>query len=562
MNVSQMTYSLRPLLVAITLFTITTCNSLAQTPDAIFFNGKVITVDARFSVQQAFAVSGERFVAVGTSRALRALAGPATQLVDLKGRTVIPGLMDNHSHQYHAGLVMGRGVPLSGVKSIPEMQERLRRVAETSPADTVIYGQMGWEPAELAEKRPPTRLELDDVSQHRAVVVYQARGLAFLNSAAFEKLGVTRATKSLGVANIPRDKSGDPFGTLQGVPYSVLAPTTSLQPLTLDEAKTYILAMQKKQLAVGLTSVRDLQLTPQAMRAYYELHREGKLVQRVSMGLELNPDRAEQLESMLAPLGITPGFGDHWLRLDGIAEFNPGSMMREDYSNQPGNRGNANLTAESYTRAARLANRYGWRLAPHVDGDRALDFVLDAYEAADRESSIRGKRWIVEHAVISHPDQMERLKRLGVLVSAQAQPNEGAAGMVVRYGPRAERALPVREWLEHGLTVSTGSDWPGPDNNPFRTIHFYVTRQAEGYGPFGLNQRVSREQALRMGTVNNAYMTFEEVDKGSIETGKLADFLVLSADILTAPEGSLGEILPLATYVGGREMYRSPQADF
>ena len=127
---------------------------------------------------------------------------------------------------------------------------------------------------------------------------------------------------------------------------------------------------------------------------------------------------------------------------------------------------------------------------------------------------------------------------------------------------RADRALPVREWVEHGLTVSTGSDWPGPENNPFHTLAFYVTRQAHGYGPFAVNQRVTREQALRMATVNNAIMTFEEADKGAIEPGKLADFLVLSSDILRVPDEALADILPLATYVGGREMYRSPKADF
>ena len=128
----------------------------AQTPDTIYVNARVVTVDARFSVQQAFAVAGERFVAVGTAREIRALAGPQTRVVDLKGRTVIPGLMDNHSHQYHAGLVMERGVPLEGVKSIAEMQQRLREAAKSAAPGSVIYGQMGWEPGELAEKRPQT----------------------------------------------------------------------------------------------------------------------------------------------------------------------------------------------------------------------------------------------------------------------------------------------------------------------------------------------------------------------------------------------------------------------
>jgi predicted amidohydrolase YtcJ len=545
------------------LLVLQAAEGLAQTPEIIFYNAKVVTVDEHFSIQQAFAVHGERFVAVGANKTVRALAGPRTKLVDLKGRTVIPGLMDNHNHQYHAGLVMERGISLEGITSLEQMQERIRKAASSTAPDSVIYGQMDWEPAKLVQKRPPTRVELDQAAPQNPVVIYQARGLAYLNSAAFAKLGVTSETKSLGLAAIPRDASGEPIGTLQGVPYSVLGPTTAIAPPTLDEKKDLILKSQRKQLAVGLTSVRDLQLTPDAMRAYHELHREGKLIQRVSMGREVNPDQAPQIQSMLSPVGVGTAFGDHWLRLDGIAEFNPGSMMREAYTNQPGNVGTANVSAESYTEAVRTANRYGWRMSPHVDGDRALDFALDAYEAADRDSSIKDKRWIVEHAVLSHPDQMERMKRLGVLVSAQAQPNEGAAGMIARYGKeRAERALPVREWLDHGLIVSSGSDWPGPDNNPFETIQFYVTRHAHGYGVIGADQKISREQALRMGTINNAYFTFEEAEKASIEAGKLADFLILSADILTVPEDQIGAILPLATYVGGRERFRTPGVGF
>ncbi len=549
--------------VAAMLMVVSGQQSLAQAPDEIFYNGKVVTVDAGFSIQQAFAVRDGRFLAVGDNAAIRALAQAGTRQTDLKGHTVIPGMMDNHNHQYHAGLVMQRGIPMAGVKSIAEMQRRIAEAAKTAPAGSVIYGQVGWTPNDLAEKKPPTRVDLDQAAPNNPVVVYQARGLAYLNTAAFIKLGVTRNTQTLGRAAIPRDAAGEPLGTLQGSPYSVIGPTSNVGKLTIDEKKSLITAVQKKQLARGLTSVRDLQLTPDAMRAYYELWREGKLIQRVSMGLEVNPDDAPDVEKMLAPWGVGTGFGDHWLRLDGIAEFNPGTMLRESLTNQPGNTGAPNVDMEKYKEAILIANRHGWRPSPHVDGDKALDLVLDFYEAADRESSIRDKRWIVEHAALSHPDQMERMKKLGVLISAQIQPNEGAAGMMERWGKaRAERAVPVREWLDHGLIVSSGSDWPGPDNNPFLAIYFYVSRHAHGYGPIGLGQKVTRAEALRMATVNNAYMTFEETVKGSIEAGKLADFLILSADLMTVPEAEIPAIHPLATYVDGINRYKATEANF
>ncbi|MCA1559726.1 MAG: amidohydrolase family protein [Acidobacteria bacterium] len=188
---------------------------------------------------------------------------------------------------------------------------------------------------------------------------------------------------------------------------------------------------------------------------------------------------------------------------------------------------------------------------------------MDAYEAADRERSIRGRRWIVEHIPLVLPDQMERMKRLGVVVSAQFQPYAGAASMVRRWGKeRTERALPMRELLDHGLIVSGGSDWPGAPNNPFVNIYYYVTRTTRDMGPIGVKQRISRQEALRVETLNNAYLTFEEEIKGSIEPRKLADFVILSDDVLTIPEEKILTIHPLATYVGGREVYAKAAGGF
>jgi predicted amidohydrolase YtcJ len=293
------------------------------------------------------------------------------------------------------------------------------------------------------------------------------------------------------------------------------------------------------------------------MRAYFELWRQHKLTLRTSIGLELNAGEEDGLDAMLAPWGVGPGFGDEWLRLDGVAEFNPGEQVREPYADRDGkDTGELRLTAERFTQAILTINRYGWRPAIHITGDRTLDVVLDAYEAADRERSIRDRRWIVEHIPIVHPDQMARMKRLGVVVSAQFQPYAGAEGMLRRLGPaRTERAVPMRELLDAGLVVSGGSDWPGAPNNPFVNIYYYVTRQTQRAGIVGAAEKISRMEALRVMTINNAYGTFEERIKGSIEPGKLADFVVLSDDLLTVPEAKILALTPVATYVGGENVY-------
>ena len=534
-------------------------------PDEIFYNGKIVTVDPSFRIQEAFAVQGEKFFAVGSSSEVQALAGPATCRTDLRGHTVIPGLMDNHNHQHHAGLVFLRGADLRGVPSLEELLNRIRQQAARAPSGRVIYGSMGWNPNEFPERRPPTRQDLDEAAPNYPVVVYQARGLARLNTAALRLAGFSRDRNTIGRATALKDSSGELTGVLTGSPSAILNPTTDISPLTLDEAKEHILEIQRRQHAVGLTSIRDLQIRPDAMRAYFDLWREGRLTLRVSMGLELNPEDVDQLADWLRNWGVGTGFGDHWLRLDGIAEFNPGNDNFREPPLTPGDGDGSEfrVPVEKYRQAILLMNRMGWRPSPHVNSDGGLDQVLDAYEAADRERSIRDKRWIVEHIPLVHPDQMERMKRLGVMVSAQMQPYRGAANMVRQLGrERAERAVPMREMLDHGLIVSSGSDWPNPLHNPFANLYFYVTRDTLQLGPFGITQKISRAEALRVATLNNAYLTFEEKIKGSIEAGKLADFLILSADIMTIPEDQIPAIQPLATYVGGRKVFARERSGF
>jgi hypothetical protein len=193
-----------------------------------------------------------------------------------------------------------------------------------------------------------------------------------------------------------------------------------------------------------------------------------------------------------------------------------------------------------------------------------MDLVLEAFEAADKESSIRDKRWTIEHATYVQPDQMERIKKLGLVISAQAQPYRGGNALRTLGKERAERAVPIREFMDHGIVVTGGSDWGGNSNsnNPFANIYFYVTRRSMEGDVVGAAQKISRAEALRVETINNAYLTFEEKIKGSIEAGKLADFVILSQDILTVPEEQIRAITSLATYVGAKKVYSSPVGGF
>ena len=538
---------------------------LQSVPDAIYYNAKVVTIDPEYSVFEAFSVMNGKFHALGSTTEIQALAGEGTRKINLKGQSVLPGLMDNHNHQYHVALLSLRGIELEGIESITEMLDRLAFAVNLADKGETVYTTMNWSANKLNEERGPTMEELDHVGSDNPIVVYASRSRLHLNSAALQVLGVNRETRSSRMLTIDRDKSGEATGLITGIPATVLLFAGQLVPQpTLDEKKSLITQIQQKQHAMGLTGIRDLQLYPDVMRAYYELWSEGGLTMRVSMGLELNAGEEHKLDDMLSPWGVGAGFGDEWLRIDGIAEYNPGDRVREPYSNGDGvDTGKFRLEEKDFVGAIKKINQYGWRPAIHVAGDRTLDLVLDAYESADRDRSIRDRRWIVEHIQLVHDEQIKRIKDLGVLVSAQFQPYLRASGSMRRWGKeRFQNAMRIKDLMDAGIIVSGGSDWPGAPNNPFINIYYYVTRDTQDLGPVGIDQKISRQEAIKVMSLNNAYMMFNENVTGSIEPGKFADFIIISDDILTVNEDEIKDIKPLATYVAGNRVYLAPDSDF
>ncbi|MGH2510257.1 MAG: amidohydrolase, partial [Ktedonobacteraceae bacterium] len=468
----------------------------ALAPDAIFYNGKVITVDSEFSIDQAFAVKGDRFLAVGSNKEVQALAGPKTRLVNLKGHAVIPGLIDDHNHESRAANLLLRGVDMTGVHSVAEILGRIRQAAAIAKPGQTVFTNVAWNSQDFPEKRGPTRQELDEVSGGHPVVVQTSRGRAYLNTAALKFLGIGRDTKSFDGWPVPKDSSGEPTGLLRA-PVGPTAPQTLQTALTRlipqptdEEEKQLIIRMQERQNALGITGIREPSLVPKVMRVYQELWQENKLTIRVSMALKAyGSTDPNQLEAALRSWGVSSGFGDHWLRLGCVGELQTDGIvvnayLRKPFMNPPGNYYGSlyrTATPENIRRLMAIVDRYGWCASTHVWGDKGLDVVLDAYEAANRkDGSIKQRHWIVEHALLIHPDQMERMVRLGVMVSAQAQPYFMAKTIIRAWGEeRANKAEPVRELLDHHLIVGSGSDWPSLPNNPFVNFYFYVTRKTE-----------------------------------------------------------------------------------
>src|SRR5713226_6134651 len=366
-----------------------------STPDTIFYNGKIVTVDQGSNIQQAFAVKGEEFRAAGTTAMIRALAGKNTRLVDLRGSTVIPGLADDHHHVYASARVTWRGVDMVGVTTLAEMSNRLRQAAAKAKPGETVFTTAGWR---IPDGRP-NRQDLDQISMSVPIVAVRGRrGAATLNTGALKAAGITREHPSFEGAKVPTASAGEPNGEAPNYPQAMLLLDKLIPPPSPVEEEELIVRGQREQNSLGLTSMRELTLWPQAMRAYSEVWRQGKLSLRVSMQMDLPFE--DRTVADLSKWGVGPGFGDHWLRLDSIGE--------EPYAPK--------TPLAQFTDIAIAVNRLGWRFAPHVNGgptgfsaDEVLNDTLLAYEAADRDRSIRDRRWVVEHIPFATPEQLDRL---------------------------------------------------------------------------------------------------------------------------------------------------------
>lgn len=545
----------------------------AFTPDAIYHSGRVLTVDQPFTIAEAFAVKGDKFIAVGSNADIRALAGSATQQVDLRGSTVIPGLMDNHNHMIWKSRVLHRGISMAGVRSVAEMTDRVKKQAAKLRPGEVVVGNGDWGVSDLADRRLPTRQELDQAAPHNPVFIFHTgRNNASLNSLSLKILGIDFNTTDWGSFPILRDERGEPTGELSGGEQVYEADLRILPQATQEEQIKWLEEQQQQHHALGLTGIRELVLSPWHMRTYYEMHRQGRLTLRVSMGIMLGVQHVDgsnpiQLEQYLTAFPPLTGLGDDILQLDGtVAEFevttqrvsawnrepyprdsdNPGfNIVRWPHSkllnpvyDQEGNfYGIHRLPTPMFHDVVKRLNRLGYRPGFHVSGDAALDWHIGAYEAADGDQSIKGKRWVVEHNGGPDVATIDRILKLGMILSIQRQIG------------------PLRTQIERGMVATLGSDYPAFPNNPFVNLATHITRKDAQGQVYDQSERITREQALRMMTINNAYLMFKEKKVGSIEAGKLADFVILSADFMTVPEDKIRSLQALATYVGGKKVF-------
>jgi predicted amidohydrolase YtcJ len=543
--------------------------------DLVVVNAKVVTVDAAFSEARAFAVRDGRFVLVGTNDEVRALAGSATRVIDAQGRTVIPGIIDTHVHAL--GVAAGEAAqPYRNLRSIPELQAWIRAEAARHPAGSWIWPPRTY-PPRLKERRFPTRGELDAAAPEHPVAIDGAYAFS-LNTAALRAAGITRETPDPPGGAIAKDSSGEPTGLLRNVGGLLARFRTEGAAVPPIEALERV---HQQYLATGITSVIERGASVDGHKVYDGLRRAGRLHVRATTTIRIpRPAEAAEVERFVSTLPFRPAAGDEWLKVGPLKITADGGIligtafMREPYGlgarelysiDDPAYRGFLSLTPEQIAAAIAIVHRAGWQTLVHVTGDAGVDVVLDAFETAQKQHPVADRRHTLTHAYFVHPDSSVRAARLGVLVDTQpAWFYKDASVLAAGLGrARLARFIGLRTLRQAGVDVTINTDHMlGMDRddalnpfNPFLTIYAATTRRTEQGEVIGAAEAVSREEALRMMTSMAARFSFDESNRGSIERGKLGDFVVLDTDIMTCPADRLPSIRPDLTVVGGRVVF-------
>lgn len=552
----------------------------AQPPDLIVHHGKIVTVDTQFSLAEALAVQGDRLVAVGKNADLLKLAGPDTKLVDVGGRTVIPGLCDSHVHATGASLYE-YDHPIPEMDTVADVLSYVRNRAETlADGEWIVVRQVFI--TRLRDQRYPTRKELDTVAPKNPVM-FSTGPDCVCNSLALEMSGITRDFQITDgkAGQIEKDPAtGELTGILRSASRFVKSKANEKSPSAEDRLQ------QLKQLftdynSVGLTSVADRAASDSAVVSYTQLKERDQLSCRVFLSYGVNGSGSRQeVEAGIQKAADHPLHKyDNRLWLRGIKVFLDGGMLTgsaylrqpwgksEIYSiSDPDYRGLRFIPQEDLVHMARFALQRDLQFTAHSVGDAAVHSLIDAYAEINKDLPVRPCRPCITHCNFMSLEAIQQMQQLGVV--ADLQPAwlwlDGATLRKQFGDERLAYFQPYKTIFDHGVVVGGGSDHMQRIGslrsvnpyNPFLGMWITLARQPRRTDrPLHVEQAITREQALRLYTINNAFLTFEEKQKGSLEVGKLADFVVLKTDILTCPVEEVRDIKVKETYVGGKSVY-------
>lgn len=531
-------------------------------PDLILINAKITTLDRENPQAQAVAIRDGRFLAVGSEREVRA-AAPDAAVIDAKGRRIIPGLIDSHTHIIRGGLNYNMELRWDGVPSLADAMAMLKRQVDRTPAPQWVRVVGGFTEHQFAEKRLPTIAELNAVAPDTPVFILHLYDRALLNAAALRVVGYTKDTPNPPGGEIVRNAAGNPTGLLLAQPNAtILYSTLAKGPtLPLDYQINSTQHFMREVNSLGITSVIDAgggaQNYPDDYKVIETLHDQGLMTVRISYNLFTQKPKEELADFQGWVKQLKPGQGDDTYRVNGAgemlvysaADFEDLRVARPEMP--PSMEGDLEpvirLLAE---------NRWPWRL--HATYDETIDRALNVYEKVARDVPFTGINWFFDHAETISDRNIDRIAALGGGIAIQHRMAYQGEYFVERHGARAaERTPPIARMLAAGIPVGAGTDATRvASHNPWVSLHWLVTgRTVGGLGLYPAANRVSREKALAMWTHENAWFSSETGKKGQIKAGQLADLAVLSADYFSVPESDIPHLRAVLTVLGGRVVY-------
>jgi predicted amidohydrolase YtcJ len=531
--------------------------------DLIISNANIHTVDPARPKATAMAIRDGKFLAVGEGPEVEAHRGPQTEVLDLGGKLVLPGLCDAHIHFTMYALGLGR-INLYDLPNLAELQRRLAERAKSAPAGQWLLG-FGWDQSLWPGGQFPTRHDLDPFSSEHPTILWAKSGhAAVANSPALARAGVDEKTPNPPGGELVRDAAGALTGLLLESPAIDLVRERIPEPTEaeLDEA---VLQAQSIVHRLGLTAIHDLD-GRQGFTCFQRLRARGQLRLRAVSHVAM-----AEFEHALG-VGLRPGLGDGWLRSGGLKLFADGALglrtaaMLEPYEGEPDNYGITIVDKEDMVDLAGRASAAGLPTLVHAIGDRANHDVLDVFEAVRRQEAERGqprsaRRHRIEHVQVLHPDDLNRLAALEVIASVQPiHATQDMRNVDQFWGERGRYSYAFRTLLESGTKLAFGSDAPVETPNPFVGIHAAVTRRrADGSpGPEGWypEQRLTVAEAVAAYTMGAAYAENREHELGSITPGKYADFVVPERDIFTCDPMEIKDVSVVMTVIGGEVVYQ------
>jgi predicted amidohydrolase YtcJ len=564
------------------LFVLGAGTLFAQEADVVLHNGKIVTVDEDFSLAEAIAVAGEQILAVGTNDDVLNLAGPETKKIDLEGRTVLPGLCDSHVHATGASMYEFDH-PIPQMETIADVLDYIRSRAEAVEDGKWIVVQQVFI-TRLREQRYPTRAELDEVAPNNPVY-FRTGPDAALNSLALRETGIDKdfQVPEGESGKVERDpQTGEPTGILRSAGRLVKIGETGTKSPTAQDRYDRLKALLADYNKVGLTSIVDRNASSSAISLYQQLKGNGELTCRVFATHGFSPSGTpEAIEERIRQIVSNPLHEyDNMLWVRGIKLFLDGGMltgsayMRQPWGvsdiysiTDPEYRGLKYIDEDRLYLIAKLALSNNLQMTAHSVGDGAVHALIDAYERVNEEDfPVREKRPCITHCNFMSAEAIEKMARLGIVADLQpAWLYLDGATLLKQFGEeRTAWFQPYKSIFDNGVVVGGGSDHMQKIGsfrsvnpyNPFLGMWITLTRQPRWMdGPLHPRQQITREQAIRLYTINNAFLTFEEEEKGSLEPGKLADFIILKEDILTCPVDAIKDIEVEQTWLGGTVVY-------